>query len=142
MATYNKFQDFVEQLLLAKHDFSATGHVFRVYLSNTTPSASADAVKADLAEISGGNGYTAGGEDILNTVSETSGTATVGCTDVVWTASGGSIGPFQYVVTYNDTQTSPADPLVNWWDYGSALTLNSGESFTVDFGSNKLFDLS
>jgi len=136
MAAYNKFQDFVEQVLLAKHDFSAAGHVFRAYLSNATPSASLDAVKADLAEIAGGNGYTAGGEDVQNTLSEAAGTATVVATDIVWTASGGTIGPFQYAATYNDTQTSPVDPLVNWWDYGSALTLQIGESFTLDFGAS------
>lgn len=141
MAAYNKFQDFVEQVLLAKHDFGASGHVFKVYLSNATPSASADAVKADLAEISAGNGYTAGGNDTQNSLSESSGTATVAAVDVVITASGGSIGPFQYVVLYNDTQTSPADPLVAWWDYGSALTLLDTETFTIDFGSNTLFTL-
>lgn len=141
MAAYNKFQDFVEQLVLAKHDFSAAGHVFKVYLSNAVPSASADAVKADLAEIGAGNGYTAGGNDVQNTVSETTGTVTIGATDVVITAAGGSIGPFQYIAVYNDTQTSPADPLVAWWDYGSALTLLDTETFTIDFGSNSLFTL-
>lgn len=135
MATYNKFQDFVEQVLLAKHDFAAAGHVFKIYLSNATPSASLDAVKADLAEISAGNGYTAGGEDTQNTMAESSGTATVTGTKVVWTASGGTIGPFQYVVLYNDTQTSPADPLVAWWDHGSAVTLQIGETFTVKFNN-------
>jgi hypothetical protein len=142
MATYNKFQDFVEQLVLAKHDFSAAGHVFKVYLSNAAPSASGDAVKADLAEITPANGYPSGGTDIQNTVSETGGTVTIGCTDVVFTASGGSFGPFQYAAVYNDTQTSPADPLVNWWDYGAPISINDGETFTVDFGSNSLFTLS
>jgi len=136
MAAYNKFQDFVEQVLTAKHNFTAAGDVFRVYLSNAVPSASLDTVKADLAEIAGGNGYTAGGEDVQNTLSEAAGTATVAGTDVVWTAAGGTIGPFQYVVLYNDTQTSPVDPLVAWWDYGSALTLQIAETFTVDFGAS------
>ena len=135
MATYNKFQDFAEQLLLAKHDFSAAGHVFKIYLSNAVPSASLDAVKADLAEIAPGSGYTAGGEDVQNTMAEAAGTATVTGTKVVWTAAGGTIGPFQYVVHYNDTQASPADPLVNWWDYGSALALQIGETFTVKFNN-------
>ena len=133
MAAYNKFQDFVEQLCTAKHNFTAAGDVFKVYLSNTTPSASLDAVKADLAEITAQNGYPAGGSDIQNTLSETTGTATVAATDVVWTASGGAFGPFQYVVSYNDTQTSPVDPLLSWWDYGSAISINDGETFTVDF---------
>lgn len=135
MAAYNKFQDFVEQLCTAKHNLTGAGDVFKCYLSNAVPSASADAVKADLAEIAAGNGYTAGGEDAQNTLAESTGTATVTGTKIVWTASGGTIGPFQYVVLYNDTQTSPADPLVSWWDFGSALTLNSGETFTVKFNN-------
>lgn len=139
MAAYNKFQNTVEDILKKVHDFHAD--TLKVYLSNTTPDSAADAVKADLAEISAGNGYTAGGTDIQNTVSETSGTATVAAVDVVFTASGGSIATARYACTYNDTPSSPADPLVCWHDYGSALTLADGETLTVDWGSNKLFDL-
>lgn len=135
MAAFNKFEDFSEQLFSAKHDFTAAGHVFKVYASNAAPSASADAVKADLAEITAQNGYPSGGSDIQNTLSESGGTATVASTDVVWTASGGSFGALQYIALYNDTQTSPADPLVGWWDYGSSITINNGETFTVDFGA-------
>jgi hypothetical protein len=133
MAAYNKFQAFVEHIAEKVHDLGAD--TLKLYLSNATPSASADVVKADLAEISGGNGYTAGGHTITITGSCTY--SLVG-NDVTITASGGSIGPFQYVVLYNDTPTSPADPLIAWWDYGSALTLNSGESLTIDFGSSIL----
>jgi hypothetical protein len=89
-----------------------------------------------VIEITAGNGYPAGGTDIQNALSETGGTATVTGVDVVWTASGGSVGPFRYVPLYNDTQTTPNKPLVAWWDYGSAVTLNNGETFTVDFGSS------
>jgi hypothetical protein len=135
MAAYNKIEDFVEQLCLAKHDFSAAGHVFKVYASNTAPLAT-NTVKADVAEITAQNGYPAGGSDVQNTLSETGGTATVAGTDVVWTASGGSFGPLRYIILYNDTQTSPADPLVAWWDYGSSVTVNAGETFTVDFGAS------
>lgn len=108
----------------------------KVYASNAAPSASADAVKADLAEITAQNGYPAGGSDITNAISETGGTVTATAADVTWTASGGSFGPLQYAATYNDTQTSPADPLINWWDYGSAPTIADGETFTIDFGSS------
>lgn len=138
MAVFNKFQDFVEKLGQGVHDFRSTGHVLKVYLSNTAPNAATHAVKADIAEISAGNGYTAGGSSISNSWSETSGTAALTGTDVVWTASGGPIGPFRYVILYNDTPTNPADPLIGWWDYGSSITLASGESFTVDFGTNIL----
>lgn len=135
MATYNKFQQFVEDLGSGVHQLQAAGHTLKVYLSNATPSASADAVKADLAEITNENGYTAP-VDAQNDFSQTSGTASLTGTDVVVTASGGTVGPFQYVVLYNDTPTSPADPLIAWWDYGSALTLQDGETFTIDFGAS------
>lgn len=138
MASFQKFQDFVEQLAKGVHQLHAAGHTLKVYLSNTAPDAAADAVKADLAEISAGNGYAAGGADIQNDASETGGTLTVTAVDVVFTASGGSIGPFRYAVIYNDTPTSPADPLVAWYDYGSSITIGDGETFTVDFGASLL----
>ena len=133
MATYNKFQDFVEQLGLGKHNLNTD--VLNVYLSNATPSASLDAIKTDLAEITNQNGYTAP-VDTQNTWAEATGTGTLTGTKVVITASGGTVGPFQYVVLYNDTQTSPVDPLIAWWDYGSAITLNAGESFSIKFNNS------
>lgn len=135
MAAYNKFQDFVEQLAKGVHQLHAAGHTLKVYLSNAAPDAAADAVKADLAEISGGNGYTAGGHDSQNDLSESSGTVTVTGVSLTITASGGSIGPFRYAALYNDTPTSPADPLVCWWDYGSAITLLAGESLDLKFNN-------
>src|SRR5688572_1031570 len=136
MAAYNKFQQFVEDLGNKVHDLVGTDDTLKCYLSNDAPSASLDAVKADLAEISAGNGYTSGGHDTQNSGSESSGTLTVTGTDITITASGGTVGPFRYVVLYNDTPTSPADPLIGWWDYGSSITLADGESFTIDFGAS------
>ena len=133
MAAFNKFQDFVEQLGLAKHNLNTDTQ--NVMLTNTAPVAT-NTIKANITEISAGNGYTAGGADTQNTWAESSGTGTLTGTAVTWTASGGTIGPFQYVVLYNDTQTSPADPLIGWWDYGSALTLQIGETFTVKFNNS------
>jgi hypothetical protein len=130
MAAFNKFNSFVEALAEKKHDLGAD--TLKVLLTNTAPVAT-NSVKADLTEISAGNGYTAGG----NTASATSSAQTSGTYKLVlgdpatWTASGGSIGPFQYAVLYNDTATN--DELIGWWDYGSAVTLADGESFAVDF---------
>jgi len=136
MATFNKLQDFVEQLGKGIHQLHAAGHTLKVYLTNDTPDAALDAVKADLAEITAQNGYPAGGVDIQQDYTEAGGTGTLTAVDVVFTASGGSFGPFRYAVVYNDTPTSPADPLVCWWDYGSSISLNDGETFTVDFGAS------
>ena len=134
MATFNKFQAWTEHVTEGVHDHSAD--TLKVMLTNTAPIAS-NSVKADLTEISAGNGYTAGGtQATVSSSSQTSGTYKLVLADVVFTASGGTIGPFQYAVLYNDTPTSPADPLIGWWDYGSARTLQSGESFTVDFNAS------
>lgn len=134
MATFNKFEDFTYRLCIGKvHDLNAD--TLEVYYSNATPSAPADTVKADLAEITNQNGYTAP-EDTTNTASEASGTLTVVCVDVTTTASGGSFGPLRYVVWMNTTPTSPLDPLIGWWDHGSSVTINDGESYTVDFGAS------
>lgn len=135
MAAFNKFNIFTEDLSEKVHNFDAAADVVKVYLSNTAPVAT-NAVKADIAEITAGNGYTAGGTDTQNATSRTGNTTSVTGVDVTWTASGGSIGPFRYVILYNDTPTAPVDPLIGWWDHGSAVTLAAGESFTVDFGTS------
>lgn len=137
MAAFQKFNDFVEQLGKGVHQLHAAGHTLKVYLSNTAPVAT-NTVKANIAEISATGGYVAGGYDIQNDYTETSGTGTVTAVDVVITASGGSIGPFRYAIIYNDTPTSPADPLIGWYDKGQSITLDDTDSTTIDFGSSFL----
>lgn len=134
MASYNKFNQFTKDLIDGVHDFDA--HTFKVMLTNTAPVAT-NTVKANLTEITAANGYTAGGTATTITTSTSSGTAKVTGTDVVFTAAGGSVGPLRYAVLYNDSPTSPADPLIGWWDYGSSITLADTETLTVDFdGTN------
>lgn len=136
MAAFNKYQDFADQLGKGVHQLHAAGHTLKVMLSNTAPNAATHTVRADVTEIAGGNGYTSGGTDTQNDYTETGGTGSCTGVDVVFTASGGSIGPFRYVILYNDTPTSPVDPLIGWWDYGSSITLADTETFTTDFGSS------
>lgn len=131
MAAFNKFQQFVEDVAHGVHDLATD--TLKVMLSNSAPTATDD-TKSDLTEISAGAGYSAGGATVSITSSEqTGGTYKLVLGDAVFTASSGSIGPFRYAVLYNDSPTSPADPLIGWWDYGSSITLADGESFTVDF---------
>ena len=141
MAAFNYINTFVTELGSGTHNLGS--HTFKVMLVNTAP-VSTNSVKADLTEISAGNGYTAGG----NTAAVTSWTQSSGtgksilADPATWTASGGSIGPFRYAVLYNDTPTSPADPLIGWWDYGSSITLAAGETFTVDLdGTNGVLQI-
>lgn len=130
MATFNKFNDFSEQLARGVQNFGTD--TYKVALSNTLPLAT-NAILSDITQISAGNGYTSGGTATTVTVAETGGTTTVSGTQVVFTASGGNIGPFQYVVLYDDTAASKN--LVGWWDYGSAITLADTETFTVKFSN-------
>jgi hypothetical protein len=136
MASYVKYQQFLEDFGNKVHDLVGTNDTLKVALTNTAPNVATHAVLADITEISAGNGYSAGGADTQNDGSESGGTLTVTGVDVTFTASGGSIGPFRYAVLYNDTPSSPADPLIAYWDYGSSITLATGESLLVDFGAS------
>jgi hypothetical protein len=130
MATFNKFDVFVENLAEKVHNLGSD--TLKVALTNTAPIAT-NTVLANITQISSGNGYTTGGATVSITSStQTSGTYKLVLADVVFTATG-SMGPFRYAVLYNDTPTSPADPLIGFYDYGSSITLSLNETFTLDF---------
>lgn len=135
MATFNKFQCFVGDLAGGVHDLSGSsaGHLLKVYLSNAAPSATDDNVKTDLAEITNENGYTAP-VDVQNSGAEAAGTFTLTGEKITITASG-AVGPFRYVVLYNDTATG--DPLISWWDYASSISLAAGETFVIKFNNSE-----
>jgi len=132
MAAFAKFNPFVEYAF--EKAVNLGSDTLKVMLTNTAPTSS-NGLKADLTEISSGNGYTSGGTAAtISSSAQTSGTYKLVVADVVFTASGGSIGPFRYAVLYDDTSTS--DVLIGYWDYGSSISLADGESFTVDFPSD------
>jgi len=136
MASFVKYEQFANDLGDKVHDLVGTDDTLKVALTNTAPTVATDATLSNITEITAQNGYSAGGSDTQNSGSESGGTLTVTGTDITFTASGGTIGPFRYAVLYNDTPISPADPLIGYWDYGSSVTLSDGESFTVDFGAS------
>ena len=125
MATLNKFNSFVEALAEKKHNLGSDQLV--VALTNTLPTA-ANTVLVDITEID----YTNLSSRNITTTSsaQTAGTYKLVLEDLVLTASG-AVGPFQYIVIYNDTATN--DELIGWADYGSSISLASGETFTIDF---------
>lgn len=129
MPAFNKFNQLVKDMVDGVHDFD--GHVFKVMLTNTTPVAT-NTVRSNLAEISAGNGYNAGGVTVTVTTSVTGSTAKITCSDATFQASGGPMAAFRFAVLYNDSPTSPADPLVGFWDYGQSVTLQDGETLTFD----------
>lgn len=107
----------------------------KVALTLTAPVVT-NTILANLTQIANGNGYTTGGEDSQNTLAEASGTATVSGTKIVWTSAGAGMAALRYAALYNDTQTSPADALVAFWDYGSTLTLLVGETLSLKFNGS------
>lgn len=134
MATFNKFNSFTEALAEKVHNLGSD--TLTVALTNTAPVAT-NTVLANITQIS----YTNLSSRVLTVSSsaQTSGTYKLVLADLVLTASG-SVGPFQYVVIYNDTATN--DELIGWYDYGSALTLANTDTFTLDFdATNGLLQL-
>lgn len=132
MASFVKYQDFIETLGKGAHNLHTD--TLKIMLSNAAPNVATHTVRADATEIAAGQGYTSGGEDTQNTYTESGGTGSCVGVDVTWTASGGSIATFRYVILYNDTH--PSDALIGYWDYGSSISPATGETFTTDFGSS------
>ncbi len=136
MATFNKFNQFVQDLAQKKHDLSAD--VLTIALSNTAPVAT-NAILSDITEIA----YTnlSARVPTITSCTQTSGTLKMILADLVLTASG-AVATFRYVVLYNATPTTPLKPLIAWWDYGSAVTMANGETFTIDFDNvNGVFQI-
>lgn len=135
MAQANKFNQAVEDIMHGVHNFSSHQLVVALCASANAPVAT-NSILANLTQISYTN---LSSRNITTASSEGSdGSHSVGLTDLVLTASGGAVAAFRYIVVYNDTPTSPADPLLFWYDYGSALTLNDGESLTIDFAADSI----
>ncbi len=138
MATFNKVNDFVKN---AVHNMDLESDQIVIALTNTAPASESsnpasdgNGILGNLTQVSYSN---LSGDRNVTTSSSTqaSGVYKLVLADKTLTASGGSIGPFRYVYLFNDTVTSPADPLIGYYDYGSSLTLNDGDSFTVDFSA-------
>lgn len=131
MATFTKFQPFVEALAEKTHNLGSDQ--LAVALTNTVPNAT-DATLSQITEIT----YTnlSSRNITTSTSAQTSGTYKLVLTDLILTASG-AVGPFRYVVIYNDTSTS--DNLIAYYDYGSSISLASGETFTIDFDGSAGF---
>lgn len=135
MATYNKFQCFVEDICEKKHNLGSD--TLKVAFSNASnvPSASADVKLADITTIDAANL----GDTTLSVTSssQSAGTYKLVLADKTLTAIG-DVPAFRYVIIYNDTAAN--DELICWYDYGSEVTLASGDTFKLDFGT-ELFSL-
>ena len=135
MATFSKFQSFVEAIAEKKHNLGSD--TLTVALTNSAPLAT-NGVLADITQIA----YTYCSARVITITSsaQTAGTYKLVLADLVLTATGGAVGPFRYVVIYNDTALN--DELIGWYDYLSSITLNDTETLTIDFdGTNGVLTL-
>jgi len=133
MATFNKFHSFVEALSEKVHNLGAD--TLTVALSNTLP-VNTNTVLANITQIA----YTNLSSRVLAgvTSAQTSGTYKLDANDLVLTATG-TVAQFRYVVLYNDTATN--DELIGWYDYGSAVDLLNGETFTITWDAAGILTL-
>ncbi len=140
MASFVKVNDFVEY---AVEGMNLGSDTLIVALSNTDPTAGTNVtadgngVLANITQISYSNLSSRTLASV--TSAQSSGTYKLSAADLTLTASGGSVAAFRYVVIYNDTVTN--DPVIGYYDYGSSLTLNDGDTFTIDIGTNGILTL-
>ena len=143
MATFTFFDQFGFDLGAGHHDF--TTHQLKIALTNAAPNQATWGVLGDVTQIDGGTGYTTGGVALTGeTWEETSagsGTWRLVTADLTFTASGAGMGPFQYIVLFNDDQTDPVKPLIGYLDYQSAITVTNGNTFLVDVGASGWFQI-
>lgn len=137
MVAFTKLNGFVEHLAEGVHNLGSDQLV--IALSNTAPGSestpptgsTAACILANVTQVA----YTyCSSRNITTSASaQSSGTYKLTLADLTLTASGGAVGPFRYVYIYNDTPTSPADPLIGVYDYGSSITLADTETLLINF---------
>jgi hypothetical protein len=142
MASFNKINDFVKN---AVENMDLASDTLKVALSNTAPgsetsnpTADTNGILGNVTEISYSNLSSRTLANVTST--QTSGTYKLSADDLTLTASG-TVPAFRYIYIYDDTVSSPADPLIGYYDYGSSLVLNNGDTFTIDIGSNGILTL-
>lgn len=138
MVAMVKYESAIEQIANKIMDVFGNQDVFKAVIHTDAPVAATDTILSNLTQIGGSNGYTTGGSDITFNSTRSGGTITATAVDVTWTASGGNLGASttgRYVSIYDDTPTSPVDPLFNSYDYGATFIVADTETFTLDFGA-------
>lgn len=141
MATFVPVHEFGKYLGDGTIDLDT--HTFKAVITNTSPAQATNAVLADLTQIAATGGYAA---VTLTSVTWTETGAGTGIWEFdsaafSWTATGADFATGRYVYIYDDTPTSPADPLVGYADYGATFVVTDGNSLTVTPGANGILRL-
>jgi len=137
MASFQKFNSFVAALANKVHNLGSD-QLMVALCAAANPPVAGNAVLADLTQIS----YTSCSSRIITTTSstQTAGLYKLVLQDLTLTASGGNVGPYRYVVVYNNTATNKE--LIGFYDRGADSTLLDGDSQIIDLDqANGLFNL-
>jgi hypothetical protein len=132
VATFNKYNFFIDEISKGGHNFQASP-VLKGALTNTAPDVTTQTVwnTTVAPEPVAAVGYTAGGNTLtISSATTTAGVFKLVLADTTFTAGAGSIGPFRYFIIYNSSATNK---LIGYYDYGSSITLATTETFTPDF---------
>lgn len=126
MTAFNTVDQFLADFVNGVHNFGSNG--FKWFLTSSQPNVGM-LTKSELSEIASGFGYIMGGVAMAMSDNLAAGIVTVFGANIVVSAGGGSIGPFQFAVLYN--VTAPSNPLIGWVDYGSSILLASGQALSI-----------
>lgn len=126
MASFLKFQKFVEALAEKKHNLGADQ--IKIALSNVAPDPATDGVLADITEID----YTglSAREVTTTSSSQAAGLYKLILASLTLTASG-DIDQFRYIILYNDT--AAADDLIGYYDNVDPIDMVAADEFDINF---------
>lgn len=122
--------------LLKLKQIDESSDVYKIILMNDSFAFDKDAHAilsgVTSSQLSTGFGYTQNSKELANPVvseSDTNDKASTIWDDVIWTASGGSIGPAGAAIIYNDTIVEK--PIACCIDFGTDFTVLDGFSFLI-----------
>ena len=145
MATFYKFNVFVEDLASGVHDLTTDTLKVAFFPAASAPTATDELLGSMSGEITYTNVVTSPTTvrslGTPTTAAETGGVFTLDYADMTVLASGGAIAAFQYIVVYNDSTTVKTDPVIGWYDYGSDLTLTTGQTLLISFNASGIFTI-
>ena len=130
MAVFTKFDCLAADFSNKVHDWLGADDTIKAVLTNTQPLLTWTTL-ADVPQLPAGNGYVTDGIDVQNLGTQVAATMEMVAQDSTWTAGPGNLGPFRWVVFFNET--SPTKALIGFYDYGAVLILLPNETFRVDF---------
>ena len=132
IGVWSMFQSFPEALAEQVHDLE--NDTIKIALTNTLPVATQTTFDpvTNHPPPAADNGYPAGGSAVsVWSSSQGDGAYKLVLNDLQFTADGGDLGPFRYLVLYNDSAEN--DEVIGWYDCQAPLTLVDEQTITLDF---------